>query len=1280
MTPSGSACQGSVPVTATITNNGTGPIAIGQVLPITVSWTGAATGSVNTSYTVTTAIAPAGTQVVPVGTGNFSVAGTYNVVAHVDWTSDQNISNDTLKQSFDASAVNSYPYQFGFNGSMTGYTSVIIQPTTSSAPDNLQDGWTVQSEQAEPNIAPQEGSGLITMQCDLLFGDMLSRLYTPCFNIANACSELRFWYAQANGTSTTEGIRLFLSDNGGAYTAVNAKRVGSLSAGASTLYAQMSTVSGGIQWVQYAIDLSAYNGSVVKVAFEGFSGFGAIDLSLDNISLYQRPANDLGISAQPAPAPPPSCASAIAPVTVTIKNYGCDPQSNIPVQVVVTGPVSQTFNDVYTGTINPGATANITLGTMNTVPQGTYIFTGSTQMIGDGDATNDDFVYTLNVTVGNAPPAVTALANPANIIVGGTTVLSGTAPVDVVGGTFAYSGTTPLTIVDNTPAGIAPSITVSGMTQPANAVAKVKMDVRHIWRSDLTIYLIAPNGSKVQLIAGAGDDGDDFRNLELVSSGSSIDNLDAATYSGVNFGAQYTPHRPFAGLTGSANGTWQLQMADTVSLIGGTFNSWSIEWTNLVVSKQWTIATPPAPVAGFPYTGTSPGSRTLNTAGTYNFVYTATYGGGCGQSLPVTVNVFEGNQWLGVDNTNPNNNWQNPANWAVSPAPPAPGTAISIPAGTPFAPTIDAATVVGNLTIANGTTLTVNGSGSLTINGAIRGQSLASVVGIGPVTIGGTGTQRISGTAVLNSLTVNNTDATGLTFNPGGKLFIRPGGTLTMGANARITIPADGELTLMSDNTGTARLGVMPSSALITGELSLQRKLPASTGWYFASAPFKAATATIAEWDELPSRVAPVNNANVFEYTETNSAPVMDLVGDTVSTSGWRPPSARTNPINPADKPKGYRVYQNASLISRGSLLTVRGNPITQNVVTNFTFTPTAPGGYDGGGWNLLANPYASEIDWNAMKFDPTNAAAPSGNAFHVYNGVTKVYGSWTATGPGTGVAVNGASRYIASSQAIFIKATAAGSLTFKESHKNAGNPSTFLRTADPAGTLRFTFEQGQSKDEAAILFMDGASQGQDAYDAANLAGESLVDGASGQNLAINVLPALKQREVIPMGFKASAGQAQVRFEGISTFPTTARVYLRDLYLGTVTEVIEGSVYSFTVSGDPASKGNARFELVFEPEAGSAKVKAAATPTLSAWPVPASSKAGVLNVRVAQLGQGKGIITLTDVAGRQVSNLTATLEQSGSIHELDIKGLPAGVYTLKVSGSEASLTRQIVVE
>ncbi|MEU3448460.1 S8 family serine peptidase [Streptomyces thermolilacinus] len=124
-----------------------------------------------------------------------------------------------------------------------------------------------------------------------------------------------------------------------------------------------------------------------------------------------------------------------------------------------------------------------------------------------------------------------------NAVTGGTTT-------PTPGTTF--TNTTNVTISDNTT--VTSSIAVTGVTGNAPSTLKVDVDIKHTWRGDLVIDLVAPDGSLYR--------------LKNSSSSDSADNV-IGTYT-VNASSEV------------ANGTWKLQVRDVASGDTGYIDSWGL--------------------------------------------------------------------------------------------------------------------------------------------------------------------------------------------------------------------------------------------------------------------------------------------------------------------------------------------------------------------------------------------------------------------------------------------------------------------------------------------------------------------------------------------------------------------------------------------------------------------------------------------------------------------------------------------------------------------------------
>ncbi|MET9518368.1 M28 family peptidase [Streptomyces sp. NPDC002994] len=111
----------------------------------------------------------------------------------------------------------------------------------------------------------------------------------------------------------------------------------------------------------------------------------------------------------------------------------------------------------------------------------------------------------------------------------------------------AYENTADVAVPDNG-AAVTSSVTVSGRTGNAPAALKVGVDIKHTWRGDLVVDLLAPDGTAYR--------------LKSSSSSDSADNV-IATYT-VDASSE------------AANGSWKLRVQDIAAQDTGYIDSWKL--------------------------------------------------------------------------------------------------------------------------------------------------------------------------------------------------------------------------------------------------------------------------------------------------------------------------------------------------------------------------------------------------------------------------------------------------------------------------------------------------------------------------------------------------------------------------------------------------------------------------------------------------------------------------------------------------------------------------------
>ena len=120
-----------------------------------------------------------------------------------------------------------------------------------------------------------------------------------------------------------------------------------------------------------------------------------------------------------------------------------------------------------------------------------------------------------------------------------------------------------------------PGTTYSSLTVPDSFTIKdvnVVLNITHTYDSDLNAYLIAPDGTQVELFTNVGKSRSNFESTIL------DDEATRAIIDGnAPFTGSYQPEGNLADLDGlNAQGTWQLEITDNSEMDTGVLNSWSL--------------------------------------------------------------------------------------------------------------------------------------------------------------------------------------------------------------------------------------------------------------------------------------------------------------------------------------------------------------------------------------------------------------------------------------------------------------------------------------------------------------------------------------------------------------------------------------------------------------------------------------------------------------------------------------------------------------------------------
>lgn len=601
-------------------------------------------------------------------------------------------------------------------------------------------------------------------------------------------------------------------------------------------------------------------------------------------------------------------------------------------------------------------------------------------------------------------------------------------------------------------------------------------------------------------------------------------------------------------------------------------------------------------------------------------------------SNSITQNVVTSGTWLG----SVSNDWNDVSNWCGGV--PLTTTNITIPSGTPFSPILSGIGNCKNITIAVGAVLdlndqTLNVFGAFSGTGTLKG-SLNSDLNFAGAGSGGTFymDQSVSGISNnLNQLTVNRA---GTSVTAGNVFNVTNNVTISSG-----TLIAGNNLTLVSNASGTARVGILVAGADITGNVTAQRYIPAGTdGWMFISSPVSGAT--LQDWDDdfitggFPGSFYPPSpNPSIVSYNES-------LPG--IYDDGYIAPGNITDPIVAR---KGYWAY----IMGTPVTLDVTGPLLKSTQTFAVTYTNDVAQPASENGWNLVANPYASTIDWDGAGWTKTNI----NDAVYMYSPTLDQYTSYVG-----GIGTNGGSNLIASSQAFLVQTSGAGPvLKLTESAKDASD-GLFIRASQQVSNddlIKLDLSGNGYTDETIIHFNGAASDNFDvSYDAmkffsfnANVPGiASLLDTTL---LSVNTYPLLTGDKIIPIKVKVGiSGNYTIALDAQSRLPEGSCIVLKDLLTGIETDLRSTSSVTCFINDTTVSP---RFILkIGKP-----------IQYLSS----ASTCNGNLNGMAVVTGNGTGPFDY--IWSNSSGNVIQTHSSVSSSDTL--KNISSGIYSVKISGN-----------
>lgn len=469
---------------------------------------------------------------------------------------------------------------------------------------------------------------------------------------------------------------------------------------------------------------------------------------------------------------------------------------------------------------------------------------------------------------------------------------------------------------------------------------------------------------------------------------------------------------------------------------------------------------------------------------------------------------------------------------------------------------------INDLTVQSGATFTI---GANTLN--IFGTSVSIDGTLG----GGTGTVLMqasaaatlagSGAANLFNLTVDVPSGVNCSVNVG----IR--GTLQLDNG---TFTASGPVRLVSNATGTGRLGPVAATASYSGNLTVNRFIPAgATNWRMLGSSVGGQTINDLKDDfytagfpgsHYPGFYSPAGSGILWPsirwYDETNTGSNVNdgLVGATGTGQALT-------------MGQGFAAWSGSGFTTTTAFtIDFVGPPHVASSPITLPMTWTNTGAPATDGWNMVSNPLPSPV-----RFDQLVRGADVEDYIIYYDPATGNNATYDIS---LGAGINGGTNIIQSSQGFWLKANGpALTTTVSESAKVAGNSGGFfggdqVRTASIL-SLEIASTINQYRDQTLIVFSEGtpATEEDDVPKfvfAHPEAPQVSSMGLEGNFFAINCYGPYSTDISIPVSVNVAVnGNYTLTANGLDDMGLSC-VRLEDLATGDITPLQEGSSYTFT--------------------------------------------------------------------------------------------------------------------
>jgi hypothetical protein len=488
----------------------------------------------------------------------------------------------------------------------------------------------------------------------------------------------------------------------------------------------------------------------------------------------------------------------------------------------------------------------------------------------------------------------------------------------------------------------------------------------------------------------------------------------------------------------------------------------------------------------------------------------------------------------------------------------------------------------------------------------------------------------------------------GMTIQPNGSVTIAHNGTLTITGNINNMAGTDG-LLILSNAGGTGSL--IHNNNGVQG--SFQRFIHGEPeAWHMLSSPM--ASQPISPNFTPAGTYGDGTGYDFYLWHEPDTSWVYFL-NDT-----YPPTWLSANGSNNFVPGKGYLISYQTTDVAKTFAGTLQNGTVSIGVTR--TTGETAEFGN-----NLVGNPYPSSIDWKAATGWDRSMLESAGGGYDVWiwNDTANnygVYNSASADDEGT----LGVTRYIAPTQAFFVRVNQSGNLTMNNqvrAHEGSGN--WIKRNAENKNKLciKVVCQSGKGADEVMIEFGHEATGGAVKKFSFVETAPSLYVPNSMRNFSMRLLRQPDDHPVQPLAFKAGVNGAYTLQASFQSFAFETLI-LEDLRTGIRHNLLENPVYTFQAD---KNHNPARFVLHFR-EGNFANPHDALPAKIYSY-----NKTLYLDTRLLEPGT-KCTLHIYDLTGRIIMEKNITC---GGLKHIPMPGF-SGIYIARLRNNLGTATQKLI--